>query len=379
MSFRAELTAQINREHEHEQANVLAPGGLPVSYEAITPAWLTSVMCKGIAGAEVLSHRLDTPDQGMTNRRRIYLTYNQAGVAAGLPESVFCKSTFELSTRLLVAGSGLTQGEALFFRDYAHELDIPAPKCYYAEFDAVSHNCLIVMDDLALQGAEFCKYDTPVTRARAESQMAFLAGLHGKYYDGAAANAPGLPTFEDIFHNIDRWLDMQAHTDSGCLNSEEVIPARLYRRSAEMWPATLKSAAMHGTLPRTLTHNDVHLKNWYITADDQMVLGDWQCFGRGHWSRDFAYTIGTSLKIEDRRLWERDLLRLYLEKFRAAGGPVIPFDDAWTYYRRQLFSSLAWWTMTLAEGSTHVRSGTLEFIGRTATAIDDLDALESFD
>src|SRR6202035_1689746 len=71
---------------------------LPLSYEEITPAWLTAVLAADAAGAEVLSHRLGTEDEGTSSRRHIYLTWNAAGIEAELPTSVFCKSTMSLES-----------------------------------------------------------------------------------------------------------------------------------------------------------------------------------------------------------------------------------------------------------------------------------------
>ncbi|MCK9930830.1 hypothetical protein MXD62_27440 [Frankia sp. Mgl5] len=48
---------------------------LPLSYEEITPAWLTSVLAPalGVAGAQVVAHRLGEKDEGTSSRRRILL------------------------------------------------------------------------------------------------------------------------------------------------------------------------------------------------------------------------------------------------------------------------------------------------------------------
>ena len=73
-----------------------------------------------------------------------------------------------------------------------------------------------------------------------------------------------------------------------------------------------------------------------------MGLNDLQCACKGNWGRDVSYAITTSLTTENRRAWEQDLLRLYLESLAAAGGRKVRFDDAWTIYRQQTFSALAW-------------------------------------
>lgn len=117
-------------------------------------------------------------------------------------------------------------------------------------------------------------------------------------------------------------------------------------------------------------------------------MTDWQTFATGDWGRDVAYTISTCLTTENRRAWERDLLRGYRDELVKAGGPVLTFDEAWTSYCRHLFDALAWWTLTMAPSSGQSdepppdfqpQAASLAFIGRMATAIDDMDPLSSFD
>jgi hypothetical protein len=43
---------------------------IPVSYESMTPEWLTAVMCRDQPEAKVVSFALDSPDNGTSNRRR---------------------------------------------------------------------------------------------------------------------------------------------------------------------------------------------------------------------------------------------------------------------------------------------------------------------
>jgi hypothetical protein len=111
-----------------------------------------------------------------------------------------------------------------------------------------------------------------------------------------------------------------------------------------------------------------------------MGIGDWQSSGRGHWARDVTYTVSTALAITERRQLEQDLLRYYLDQLQAAGGPKLPFAEAWDHYRQQLLSALAWWTMTLTPGrdmpDMQPRDTTLAFIERIGAAMDDLDTLD---
>lgn len=81
----AEIKARYEQEHKAHKSPTTRDE-LPFTYEAITPAWLTAVLAHGHAGAAVLSHTLGPVDNGTSNRRRIALEWNAAGLAAGLPD-----------------------------------------------------------------------------------------------------------------------------------------------------------------------------------------------------------------------------------------------------------------------------------------------------
>ncbi len=378
----SDLIERVTREFERDQARALRPvavGEVPVSYASITDEWLTHALCRDHADARVVAHRCIDVDDGNTNRARLLLTYNDAGLAAGLPPTAFCKATQQLHVRLFLATSGLIVGEELFYRKLRPLLDVDTPHCLFAAYDPQSYNSIFIFDDLARQGAMFCEHTTEITRRRAESQMAYLARLHGRLYDSPAMAESGVWTYEEMFARLDGYLKLEGYSGKGFEEAIEVIPDRLHGRHDGIWKAVLASNQLHARHPRTLTHNDVHLRNWYLDAADHMVLGDWQCIAAGHWARDVAYAMTTSLTTANRRMWEQELLALYLDRFHEAGGPRIGVDDAWTFYRQHLCSSLIWWTSTLAMAYAQPRDALLELIGRMAAATDDLDALQSFD
>ena len=56
--------------------------------------------------------------------------------------------------------------------------------------------------------------------------------------------------------------------------AKDVIPAELYSKLDRIMELTPKAFLMHSDMPRTLVHNDPHLKNWYIKDGSVMGLGD---------------------------------------------------------------------------------------------------------
>jgi Phosphotransferase enzyme family len=377
-----EIKARFEEERE-AQGRPMTARDVPFTYEAITPEWLTAVLARGIPGAAVMSHTLGPRDDGTSNRRVIDLAWNDAGRAAGLPPSVFCKATQSLESRYILGMNEGVQAEVNFYNVVRPRLAVNAPEPLFALYDPRTLNSIIVLRDLRGE-VEFCKIDTPLTFELAQSQMRLLATLHGRYYQ-----SPELDTTLSVFLNWETFFTITAE-DAGfadaCMRgftqAEAVIPPRLFKRESEVWPATLQCVALHKTMPRGLIHSDVHLKNWYITRDGEMGVNDWQNTSKGNWSRDLAYCISTGADPEKRRAWERDLLKYYLEELARAGGPRLGFDDAWRCYRQQLFAALAWWTGTLGQPpdapAMQPPQASLEFIRRMTCAIDDLDALDSF-
>jgi thiamine kinase-like enzyme len=366
-----------------EGRTLTSPDELPLSYEEITAEWLTAVLGADTPGARVVSHRLGAEDEGTSSRRHIYLEWNAAGQRAGMPASVFSKSTMTLESRYLLGMNGGIAAEAVFYNRVLPTLELRAPHALFASYDPQSFNSIIIMRDLADQ-VTFGSHELDLTLEQARSQLRLLATLHAKYYEGPDLNTT-LSEFNDWETYFAITVDAAGFGPAcarGFLQAEDVIPARLFARAEEIWPATLQSVEDHRTLPRTLIHSDVHLKNWYIDADGEMGLNDWQCSCKGNWGRDLSYAISTALSVDNRRAWERDLVAYYVEQLHAAGGPRVEFDEAWRIYRRQLFSALAWWTGTLGQPPEAPKmqppATSTEFIRRMTHAIDDLEALDTF-
>ncbi|MET0547267.1 MAG: aminoglycoside phosphotransferase family protein [Caulobacterales bacterium] len=382
-----DIMDRIRAAYEAELKNprqVTDPKEVPPTYEAMTPEWLTKVLCKAAPGSQVQGFRFDVRDDGSSNRRRIFIDYNQAGKDAGLPASVFCKAAENLHNRIVLGVSGTAAAEANFYNLVRERLPIEAPKALYAGFDPENFAYLIMMRDMG-DSAQFPTDKTLLTRANAEAMVETLAGLHSTFFQSPELGSATIP-----FKTWPVWWSemmtgaptFPACCDAAFGEAESVIPARLFRRRAEVWPCTDKSVQRHNELPHTLIHSDVHIKNWYIAPSGAMGLHDWQLATIGFWARDFVFSTTTALTVEQRRAWQLDLLRLYLEKMAQKGAPQMGFDEAFLNIRQQLMTALAFWTITLHPTADmpamQPEDTTMELIKRMATAIDDYDSLDSF-
>lgn len=377
------IKAAYEAELDHDRP-VTEPHEVPTSYRAITVEWLSKVMCRDVPGGAVTAFNLDARDDGSSNRRRIFLTYNEAAQEARLPSTVFCKAAETLENRIVLGVSDTALAEANFYNLVRPRIDFEAPAPRFARFDPKSFAYLIMMDDMAGK-VHFPDERTTLTREQAEALVTTLSALHSRFYESPELGTETLP----FKHWPKWWADMMSGApdfadfcDKGFEAAQDVLPPRLFQRRAEIWPATERSVARHLVLPRTLIHSDVHLKNWYITPENRMGLADWQLTTIGHWSRDFIFSTMTALTVEQRRDWLEDLLRLYLELMASKGVCALSFDEALRNVRQQMFTALAFWTITLRPTgdmpAMQPEHTTLEFLRRMGAAIDDYDALDAF-
>ena len=357
---------------------------VPGSPVAITPEWLTAAICSKTPGAAVTGLVVEPVSAGTQARHRLRVTYNAAGVEAGLPATIFTKSLPSIVTRMVAGFNGHARTEGNFYSEVRPLLHIEAPTCYYSTYDKRTFAAIHLLEDLvATKSATFCDHATYVSRAMAEDMIDLLAALHGRFY-----NDPMLKQNFRWLADYPRWFSIGAekmrtehYTQKAFDAAAHIIPSQLMTRRREVWPATLRAIKVHETEPATFLHSDVHIGNWYQTGAGRMGLCDWQCPSRGHWSRDFAYAVSAALTPADRRAWERALLERYLARLAEAGGPKLNFDQSWTYYRQQVLHALAMWTITLCHSpllpSMQPKPMTLAMLERIATAANDLGSLDS--
>jgi thiamine kinase-like enzyme len=379
MQEKAARMRRLFDEEQKRQSVARTIDDLPTSFELISDEWLTNTVCRKVAGAKVTSHSLDAADEGTSNRRRIFLHYNDVGQRAGLPASVFCKATQSLQSRFILGLNDVAEAEVTFYNHVRALLDIEAPKGIFANIDRESLNSIVILEDM--QGyAEFCDDRTEITLARGKSQMRLLARLHGKFQDNPALQPvlERFQTFVEFYGKTEAAVGWNACQRRGLQAARHLLPTKLAARVDEIGGLTERAFLSHAKLPATLIHSDVHLKNWYVAASGEMGLMDWQVLTRGNGIRDLAYAISTALTVENRRAWEMDLVRYYLERLKEEAGSAPAFDVALTLYRQQLFCALAMWTTTLAppEGAPAMQppETALRFIDRMAQAIEDLEA-----
>jgi hypothetical protein len=357
---------------------------IPPSVDALTPEWLTAALCRGHPGAWVTAVSTASGSDGSTSRRVLTIDYNDVGRHAGLPTSVFTKSTPKFTSRAITVPSAALTCEALFYDRIRPTLDIEAPVGYYMAVDNRSGRSMFVMEDVA--STKDATFGDPtkhyIDRIRAEAIITTLATVHGTLWESPRF-AGDLRLVKDALSwqiDVNDTIAFPRRTLIGFDRAASVFPARFLRRRTEVFPAVMTSLSMHKSAPNTLLHSDVHSRNWYLTPSG-MGLYDWQLITRGIWGLDVSYALNSALTVDDRRAWERELIELYVDRLHAAGGPALSFDEAWLTYRQQPFHGLVFWLYTIGAGrlqpAMQPDEVSLANLERMATMIDDLDSFDA--
>jgi len=380
-----QIASSIVRERFLPQAPITDPAVVPPSAEAITPDWLTPVMCSQVSGARVINVRVSQGDNGTSARRALDVVYNDAGTAAGLPTKLFSKSMATLGSRMLLGVTGIAEGESVFYNHARPELKLRSPHAYYSGYDPKSHRSLVLLEDLSARDWTFPDpMVNPVRRHDAEDMVAEMALYHGALWDSPRFGtdlAPLRPT-DEWQDNLNRKAGFEKRTLTGLERAKDVVNPKLYAQKDKIYPAFMHSLALHRAAPATLLHQDLHLGNWLPDENGRMGLYDWQCVAKGSWALDYSYAIGGSLTTSDRRESQEDLLRLYVEQLKHNGAATAPsFDEAWLAHRQQPMHALAFALFTYGgsrfEPELQPKDYTLASIERIAQHVTDLGSIEA--
>ena len=182
-------------------------------------------------------------------------------------------------------------------------------------------------------------------------------------------------------HHVEHLIGYRERSIIGIERAGATVPASLVNRGEDIYRGLIAAMEVSTRRPHTHVHGDPHVGNYYITGDGGSGLLDWQVTFRGGWGHDFCYTLLSSLDIEDRRNWERDLLAHYLQRLQEGGAAAPSFDEVWTLYRQQTLYTFVGWLYTIGFGPLQPEMQPPEYcllvIERSGAAVEDLESLKS--
>ena len=313
---------------------------LPQTIEDVTSACLTSMLSEKYPGTEVTELHIGQQIQGTATKLRLTLDYNLAGHEYGLPPTMWMKGNF---TTHGLADKEIIQ-ETWFYANLSEEIGDSLPKCYFAGSDGKQG--ITLLEDLLARNVHFRDSREPASVKETEFLLENIAGVHGRYWESDRLNNLNDPKRESGAPILDLSLDVLFQPDNfnRCMSLPRCEAVDDDLRNIKLMQAGLaKLIEKFDEMPKTLMHGDPHFGNTYTLPHGKgAAFIDWQAYTRGVWAFDVAYFMACALSIEDRREHEKPLLQFYLDKLAAAGGPQIPFDEAWLRYRQFFFYAMVW-------------------------------------
>lgn len=360
------LAAHLGRGTARIAANTALRGArrFPRGIDDLDAAALAGIMNLPVESAT----RLDETT-GTTSRARFALTGD------GVPGSVFVKATATtLGNRFIGELARLAETEVRFYTELSAELG-GVPQLHGSAFDAPTGRFVIVLEDLAAVGCEFPDTVHPLGPDRAGRLVDTMAHVHGTFWGRLPAaghtDAPlGWLHAGSADPSVPLVGSMMRRSVKN-LSGQTAIPIEAGRFIIDNYPHV---ARLIDAAPHTVLHGDAHPGNCYIRGD-RVGLLDWQAVRRGHPTRDLAYTLVTSMKTEDRRAHERELLEQYRHALAAAGGPLIEYDELRYRYRQAASYAFVAALITAGLGGMQDEEIALTGLIRTVAALEDLDTV----
>jgi len=347
------------------------PGYFPKSLQEVTAPWLTAVLAARYPGTVVDDVTTGTVIGGMATKARLFLHYNAAGAAHGLPPSLWVKTGWGAHSDAFIS---MNATEALFFRDLAPRLPINCPKSYAELLDPDSPNGLILMEDLLLRRATFGTQSRPLEPDMMQRVLALQAGYHAAFW--RSPELDGLPWLKRggaIVESqvIDMFLGFwdTAEQQPRFAKVPAVLRDRALMRKAlmQMQDNDLRDACC-------IVHGDSHQANMFFDPDGTPGYLDWATVMRNHWAFDVSYLVVGSQSVENRRAHEREQLSFYLDRLAANGVRAPGFDEAWLSYRQHAM----WMFLTaMCPTAMHPEDVCVFNTERACTAIVDLETVKS--
>jgi hypothetical protein len=313
------------------------PGHGRYGLDSLSADELTAALGTGTPGARVETLDIEIDSRGTTDRARLHLGWNVAGIEAGLPPTAFAKGTSsQLAPRAVVSSFGCHTYETRFFNQIQPAVaDLTITP--YISRSGIGGRYVAAFEDLALRGGvTFYNADDEAPKEHAEAVIDLLAKLHGRFWESPRfstdlswletySRRPGYPFMEKMF----------SYSEKKFMKQDREVPDSVRRLTKQYVQNQKQLVRVWEAMPQTLCHGDTHLGNTFSNADGTAGIYDWQVFHKMNGLRDFAYFMMHSIPTELRRTEEKNLLRRYLDGLAEAGaGREAPdFNEAFDAYR----------------------------------------------
>lgn len=282
----------------------------------------------GEATGRALSARVESIDDGagfLGTLARVHLEWAEgdgpASIVAKLPTSI-------PANQEIVDQFGYDRREAGVYRDLRPWELAPSPRALAQGWNDDTGRGWLLLEDLhdhdAGDGVE------GATDAQAIATVTALARWHAAYWnDGRLADLGWLPASTDpVVAGYGTIFDLTWEMCVDRLGGVDAEIAAAARAGRARFDDAVREFASG---ERTLVHGDARIDNVRFGADGAVLL-DFQLAAHGRGIYDVAFFCAGSLRTEDRRRLEPQLIETYRATLAEAGVEV-PVDELWRDYR----------------------------------------------
>ncbi|MEW9856441.1 phosphotransferase [Novosphingobium sp. M1R2S20] len=340
---------------------------LPMTLGQIDAAWLTSALRTRFPDVRVRQLTIAEVMHGTCTK--VWIDLETDG--AQLPGRLMLKGGFEPHSR---DWWSMHQMEVGGYLHILPELRLPSPTCYFAAYDEGQKQGVIVMEDLVSSGARFCHAQHPAGLTETRQRLATLAAFHARSWQSESF-APGgdwhwvQDVACDTRDYARAFLQPEVWTRYTALPRGAAV-ARRFHDAAWLGEALEKLVTVSSSLPHCVLHGDTHPGNLYVAADGTPGFFD-SLPGHGPAMSEVAYHLVCALDVEDRRSWERELVRFYLDALASQGVEPPTEEEAMTQYA--IFLARAYFIFIINASEFQKEAVNTAYTARISAAMLDHD------
>ena len=279
------------------------------SWEDISAAFLTEILLKKNFQGKVLSITSESIGTGQVGEN---IRFNLE-IEGDMPKSIVGKfPAIDETSRQTGIQLLNYQREVFFYNNLQSETAITTPNIFLCDIDPVTHDFIILMEDLApgTPGDQIAGCGV----SEAELALTQLAHLHGSMWEktnladdnivsrGGKDQTPTGELYKALAPSfIERYRDALASTEKNAISD--------LGRSIHNYLADSDGA-------KTLIHIDYRLDNMMFGGPYPLAVVDWQSCAFGCPLNDVSYFMGTSLNPKIRLEEETRLLKHYFDTLK---------------------------------------------------------------
>ncbi len=347
---------------------------VPRVADEIDERWLEEALQPRHPGVKVESVTVAERHEVTNSHAWLDVCYSPSGAPG--PTRLFCKLLpDEAGRREAIAQTQMGLREAMFYDRLAPDLSLRVPQAHAVRFDAESGAFILLLEDLVEAGCTVSTGPESPTPDAAAKALEELAAMHVRFEDASVrrreASWVSPPDPPSDYGSTRLAEGLEHHRDRLTPAFVEMSEVYIEHRDA------LHAAWSEG--PPTVIHGDTHIGNLFFEGDRVGFL-DWGLIVVNTPLRDVSYFLNMCLSIEDRRTWDAQLIRHYLEVRRALKGESISEDEAWKRHRihAAYLAPASCQIVTFPEGISERRAKFSEhFLARASAAIEDLESREA--